>query len=113
VGNHHRICFGSQGVENEYIFLIEKSHIMKYGFFSSERAMAHTGSQEVLIVGGVGCNLRLQDMMRLMCEERGARLYATDERYCIDNGAMIAVAGALEFETGRSTRLEDTFCTQR
>ena len=25
-----------------------------------------------------------------MCEERGARLYATDMRFCIDNGAMIA-----------------------
>lgn len=26
----------------------------------TERAMAHCCSQEVLIVGGVGCNLRLQ-----------------------------------------------------
>lgn len=26
----------------------------------TERAMAHCGSEEVLIVGGVGCNLRLQ-----------------------------------------------------
>ena len=25
-----------------------------------------------------------------MCKERGARLYATDMRFCIDNGAMIA-----------------------
>ena len=30
----------------------------------TERALAHTGSQEVLIVGGVGCNLRLQNMMK-------------------------------------------------
>ena len=28
-----------------------------------ERAMAHCGSEEVLIVGGVGCNKRLQEMM--------------------------------------------------
>lgn len=28
--------------------------------------------------------------MGVMCEERGARLYATDMRFCIDNGAMIA-----------------------
>ena len=27
---------------------------------TTERAMAHCGSQEVLIVGGVGCNKRLQ-----------------------------------------------------
>nr|NVI71558.1 putative tRNA N6-adenosine threonylcarbamoyltransferase [Cucujiformia] len=49
---------------------------------TTERALAHVGSKEVLIVGGVGCNLRLQDMMRIMCEERGAKLFATDERFC-------------------------------
>jgi N6-L-threonylcarbamoyladenine synthase len=32
----------------------------------TERAMAHTGQQQVLIVGGVGCNKRLQDMMKCM-----------------------------------------------
>lgn len=42
--------------------------------------MAHCGSNEVLIVGGVGCNERLQSMMNTMCSERGAVLYATDER---------------------------------
>nr|MBE5724948.1 putative tRNA N6-adenosine threonylcarbamoyltransferase [Cucujiformia] len=49
---------------------------------TTERAMSHVGSSEVLIVGGVGCNLRLQEMMKIMCEERGAILYATDERFC-------------------------------
>lgn len=43
--------------------------------------MAHCGSNEVLMVGGVGCNERLQNMMGIMCEERGGILYATDERY--------------------------------
>jgi len=65
-----------------------------------ERAMALTNATEVLLVGGVGCNERLQEMMRLMAEERGARLCATDERYCIDNGAMIAHTGALMYESG-------------
>jgi tRNA A37 threonylcarbamoyltransferase TsaD len=48
---------------------------------------------QVLIVGGVGCNLRLQEMMEIMCCERNAKLFATDMRFCIDNGAMIAQAG--------------------
>ena len=48
---------------------------------------------KVLIVGGVGCNLRLQEMMEVMCSERNAKLFATDMRFCIDNGAMIAQAG--------------------
>lgn len=78
-----------------------------------ERAMAHTGSEEVLIVGGVGCNVRLQDMMAKMCEERKATLYATDERFCIDNGVMIAVAGLLQFKSSGRTPWEETNCVQR
>ena len=31
----------------------------------TERAMAHVGTSDVLIVGGVGCNLRLQGMMQV------------------------------------------------
>ncbi|OBS58165.1 hypothetical protein A6R68_10711 [Neotoma lepida] len=59
----------------------------------TERAMAHCGSKEALIVRGVGCNTRLQEMMAAMCQEQGAQLFAIDERFCIDNGAMIAQAG--------------------
>lgn len=79
----------------------------------TERAMAHTASPDVLIVGGVGCNMRLQQMMQTMCEERGGKLYATDDRYCIDNGAMIAWPGLIAYKTGGTTALADTGVTQR
>merc|ERR1719458_1186118 len=79
----------------------------------TERAMAHCGSEEVLIVGGVGCNERLQEMMAVMCEERGAKIYATDMRFCIDNGAMIAQAGLEMFKCGTITPWEETTITQR
>lgn len=75
------LCFSLQ--ETLFAMLVE----------TTERAMAHCGSGEVLLVGGVGCNLRLQEMMGQMCAERGAKLHATDMRFCIDNGAMIAQAG--------------------
>ncbi|KAI3638373.1 hypothetical protein MIR68_003984 [Amoeboaphelidium protococcarum] len=67
----------------------------------TERAMAHQNSNEVLIVGGVGCNLRLQEMMQIMVEDRGGQLYAIDERYCIDNGLMIACAGLLQYKSSQ------------
>ena len=38
----------------------------------TERAMAHCNKSDVLIVGGVGCNLRLQQMMQAMVEVGGA-----------------------------------------
>lgn len=81
-----------------------------------ERAMALTNSQEVLLVGGVGCNERLQEMMDVMAKERGAKLCATDERFCIDNGAMIAHTGALMFESGfrpNESNWKETGVTQR
>lgn len=70
----------------------------------TERAMAHCGSREVLLVGGVACNERLQEMVRIMCDERHAKVFAMDERYCIDNGAMIAHAGLLEFLSKGETK---------
>mmetsp|Transcript_2323 Transcript_2323/g.7157 ORF Transcript_2323/g.7157 Transcript_2323/m.7157 type:complete len:341 (-) Transcript_2323:103-1125(-) len=79
----------------------------------TERAMAHCNTQDVLIVGGVGCNKRLQAMMKIMADERGGKLYATDERYCIDNGAMIAWPGLLAFGQGDTIPVEESTCTQR
>eukprot|EP00026_Physarum_polycephalum_P012008 Phypoly_transcript_12271.p1 GENE.Phypoly_transcript_12271~~Phypoly_transcript_12271.p1 ORF type:complete len:336 (+),score=40.99 Phypoly_transcript_12271:45-1052(+) len=79
----------------------------------TERAMAHCGQQEVLVVGGVGCNERLQQMIAVMSEQRGGKVFAMDDRYCIDNGAMIAWTGLLMHKHGHVTPLEDTFCTQR
>ncbi|XP_041037336.1 probable tRNA N6-adenosine threonylcarbamoyltransferase [Carcharodon carcharias] len=95
------LCFSLQ--ETVFAMLVE----------TTERAMAHCGSEEVLIVGGVGCNLRLQEMMAAMCEARGAKIFATDERFCIDNGAMIAQAGWEMFRAGHVTALEDSWITQR
>ncbi|KAK5681304.1 putative tRNA threonylcarbamoyladenosine biosynthesis protein kae1 [Elasticomyces elasticus] len=79
----------------------------------TERAMAHVGAQQVLIVGGVGCNERLQQMMGMMASERGGSVYATDERFCIDNGIMIAHAGLLAHGKGFETKLEESTFTQR
>lgn len=95
------LCFSLQ--ETVFAMLVE----------ITERAMAHCNAPDVLIVGGVGCNMRLQEMMGIMVSERGGRLYSTDDRYCIDNGAMIAWPGMLAFKQGRTTLLKETTCTQR
>jgi len=82
----------------------------------TERTMAHCGQNSVLIVGGVGCNKRLQDMMADMVVDRGGTLCAMDHRYCIDNGAMIAQAGMFGLQFGSKdmlVKIEDTECRQR
>ncbi|KAL2871301.1 O-sialoglycoprotein endopeptidase [Aspergillus lucknowensis] len=95
------LCFSLQ--ETVFSMLVE----------ITERAMAHVGSSEVLIVGGVGCNERLQEMMGIMARDRGGSVHATDERFCIDNGIMIAQAGILAYKTGFRTPLKESTCTQR
>ena len=76
------LCFSLQ--ETTFAMLVE----------ITERAMAHVGARDVMIVGGVGCklseilakvllisgNLRLQEMMGIMASERSGRVFATDER---------------------------------
>lgn len=54
-------------------------------------------------------------MMGTMAEERGAILYATDERFCIDNGVMIAHAGLEKFrsQADASVDIENSVCSQR
>lgn len=81
----------------------------------TERAMAHCGAKEVLLVGGVGCNVRLQEMMKIMAEERGGSVCAMDDRYCIDNGAMIAYAGIVQFVSSgkKGMELQECSFTQR
>lgn len=51
--------------------------------------------------------------MGVMVSERGGRLYATDDRYCIDNGAMIGWPGLLAFKHGQHIDIEGATVTQR
>ncbi|MEM3370081.1 MAG: bifunctional N(6)-L-threonylcarbamoyladenine synthase/serine/threonine protein kinase [Candidatus Woesearchaeota archaeon] len=74
----------------------------------AERAMAHCGKNELLLGGGVACNLRLKEMCSRMCEERGAKAYFPANSLLVDNGAMIAWLGALEYLSGVRMGLEET-----
>ncbi len=67
---------------------------------AAERALAHTGKKELLLGGGVGCNARLQEMCKLMCEERGAKFFVPERSLLVDNGAMIAYLGEIMFNAG-------------
>lgn len=62
---------------------------------ATERAVAHTSKEEVLLTGGVAANKRLQEMLRIMCKERNANFAVVPMEYAGDNGAMIAWVGIL------------------
>ena len=67
---------------------------------TAERALAHTGKNELLLGGGVACNSRLQEMCKIMCKERGAKFFCPDRSLLVDNAAMIAFLGEIMFNSG-------------
>jgi N6-L-threonylcarbamoyladenine synthase/protein kinase Bud32 len=71
----------------------------------TERALAHSGKDEVLLVGGVGANARLEEMLEVMADGRGATFYVPETRFLGDNGAMIAYTGKIMLEHGVRTPL--------
>jgi len=90
------LCYSIQ--ETTFAMLIEVT----------ERALAHTRKEEVLLGGGVARNKRLQEMGEVMAEERGASLYVPDGELCIDNGVMIAWNGWLMYEAGMSIDVKES-----
>jgi len=74
----------------------------------TERALSQTGKDEAILVGGVGANQRLSEMLRIMCEERGAAFAVPEMKYIGDNGAMIAYTGRLMLEAGQTIQVQDS-----
>ena len=79
----------------------------------TERAMAHTEKNEVLLGGGVASNTRLRDMVNTMAKERDASFFVPTKDLCIDNGAMIAWLGFLMYDSGVRMNIKDSFINQR
>lgn len=95
-----------QKIESEKYTKENLSYSMQETVFAmlvevSERALAHTGKKELLLGGGVGCNLRLQKMCEIMCRERKAKFFVPENSLLVDNGAMIAFTGEILFNNGQ------------
>ncbi|MFA4820241.1 MAG: KEOPS complex N(6)-L-threonylcarbamoyladenine synthase Kae1 [Candidatus Aenigmatarchaeota archaeon] len=82
------LCFSFQ--ETCYAMLTEVT----------ERALAHTGKSEVLLVGGVAASKRFREMIEIMCQERGAKAFVVPKEYSGDQGVMIAWTGLLMHRSG-------------
>jgi len=74
----------------------------------AERALSLTGSDELVLGGGVAQNERLREMLEAMCEQRGADFFAPEPRFLRDNAGMIAVLGATMCEAGDTIEIEDS-----
>jgi N6-L-threonylcarbamoyladenine synthase len=64
-------------------------------------ALAATSHTRLVVAGGVGANRTLRDRLAGAIEPRGGRVYFPDLAFCTDNGAMIALAGAMRLAEAR------------
>lgn len=79
-----------QGNRKEDICFSIQEHAFSMLTEVSERAIAHSGKNELLLCGGVGRNQRLQEMLDEMSKEYGATFVFPSKELMGDNGAMIA-----------------------
>lgn len=64
------------------------------------RALDQTGLKRIVMAGGVSANTRLRERLAVECSKRDATAYYPRGRFCTDNGAMIAYAGAQRLAAG-------------
>jgi len=65
------------------------------------RALEASGAQRLVIAGGVGANRRLRSELARAGEKDGFQVYFPRLDFCTDNGAMIALAGAIRLAGGQ------------
>jgi N6-L-threonylcarbamoyladenine synthase len=74
----------------------------------TERALAHTDKKQVILGGGVACNKRLQEMIKIMCAERGAESFTVENQFLVDNAAMIAITGILIYSFEKRDMIDES-----
>lgn len=79
----------------------------------TERALAHTGKEELLLTGGVAANRRLRSVVGSIAEEHGASPRFVPQGYATDNGAMIAWTGVLAHRSGVTTPIPSSYINSR
>ena len=66
----------------------------------SMAALDATGLERLVVAGGVGANRSLREKLAAALRPRAVKLFFPELQFCTDNGAMIALAGALRLQRG-------------
>lgn len=75
-----------------------------------KRALKQTGYKRLVVAGGVSANRHLRERLQQVMEGIKGQVFYPRTEFCTDNGAMIALAGALRLQAGeRQTLAIKTF----
>jgi N6-L-threonylcarbamoyladenine synthase len=78
----------------------------------SMRAVKDSGLKQLVVAGGVGANRELRRQLDAAALRARITVYYPELEFCTDNGAMIALAGALRFQAGVSTKPAGAFAVR-
>ncbi len=102
----------TEGIKREDVCFAVQEMAFSVLTEATERALAFTGNNEILLTGGVAANQRLSNMLGLMCKERGVKLGVTPRHYAGDCGAQIASAGFALYEAEKFVDASRAFTRQ-
>jgi len=72
----------------------------------SVAALERSGMNRLVVAGGVGANRLLRSELNSACAKRGVHVHYPEPDLCTDNGAMIAMAGAMRMQANAQAASE-------
>lgn len=78
----------------------------------SMRAVKESGLKQLVVAGGVGANRELRRQLDAQAAKAKIAVFYPELEFCTDNGAMIALAGALRFQAGVSIKPAGAFAVR-
>ena len=76
------------------------------------RAVALSGLKQLVVAGGVGANRELRRQLDASAVKARIAVFYPELEFCTDNGAMIALAGALRLQAGLSGKPAGAFAVR-
>lgn len=78
----------------------------------SVKALRQSGLSRLVVAGGVGANRQLRSTLDAEAKRRRFRVHYPELEFCTDNGAMIALAGAMRLMAGTPAKPAGSFAVQ-
>ena len=94
LSNKHKI---TQEVQEEIAYAFQEA-VVDVLTQKSMAALTETSLSQLVVAGGVSANCQLRRSLSRHAEKIGAAVFYPSHEFCTDNGAMIALAGAMRLQ---------------